>query len=130
MIRSGQMLAAEALQRVFFGSQFTFDPLKIPLCIKYQWFTSLFSEEMTNSNTRHLHPFSIQNLIETATKFNKPEGSWVGPGVIANVIAELFNCIPIGNNYQLIAVYVCEQGLNTIFMVWIDLLIIVHLFIN
>ncbi|KAA6368188.1 MAG: hypothetical protein EZS28_036286 [Streblomastix strix] len=65
--------------------------------------------------TRHIHPFSVQNIMEKGVEYNKAEGKWFGPGTVANVYAELIK--RFAPNPLRIGVYICEQGLNTIYIV-------------
>ncbi|KAK2957248.1 putative cysteine protease ATG4B [Blattamonas nauphoetae] len=111
MIRSGSMLVATALQSIYFGESFRLDAAYVSSCTRLKWLTSLFSEEM-QKNTRHLHPFSIQHLMELGAQYGKRQGTWFAPGTIAKVYQDLLmSYLPMN---QAVSVYICEQGLNTI----------------
>ncbi|KAA6394352.1 MAG: hypothetical protein EZS28_010124, partial [Streblomastix strix] len=113
MMRSGSMLIGEALQQVIFSRNFIFDREYFAYCPKCIWLTSLISDEK-KVRTRHIHPFSIQHIMEKGVEYNKAEGKWFGPGTVANVYAELIK--RFAPNPLRIGVYVCEQGLNTIYI--------------
>lgn len=114
MIRSGSMLMATALQRNIFSKSFKFDPTWCCFCPKVVWFSSLFSEEM-HPNSRHLHPFSIQHLMECGEMYGKKQGQWFAPSTIARVYTDLIS--KYAERQLGISVYLCETGLNTIFVV-------------
>ena len=114
MIRAGSMLVAEALQRSMFGRTFILNEMYMPFCARQIYLASLFSDEL-QPNTRHLHPFSVQHLMEIGTQFGIAEGEWFGGGTIAAVYERVVSRYcqeQIG-----MAVYVAPPGLNTIYAV-------------
>ncbi|KAK2963007.1 Cysteine protease ATG4C [Blattamonas nauphoetae] len=113
MVRSGSMLVASSYQRALFGPQFRVTNEYLRHCPRCLWMTSLFSEEMAPF-TSHLHPFSIQTLLERGERYDKRQGQWFGPGTIANVYKDLF--LEFCPASSIMHVHMCEQGLNTIFM--------------
>lgn len=114
MIRSGSMLVAEAAQRSFFGENFVNDSRYMKYCPKQVWLASLFNDEMVK-NTRHLHPFSVQHLMQLGVEFGKDEGEWFAPGTIAQVYKKIFDeyCEEQFN----MSIYICPPGLNTLYVV-------------
>jgi hypothetical protein len=118
MIRSGSMLVAEAMSRELFGRDFVYNPDIFPNCPRCVWFVSLFSEEV-RKDTRHLHPFSIQHLIETGEKFRKKQGKWFAPGTIAFVYEYLL--AKYAPPPLQLGVYLCPQGLNSVYIVCLSL---------
>ncbi|KAA6396808.1 MAG: hypothetical protein EZS28_007670 [Streblomastix strix] len=57
----------------------------------------------------------VSIIMEKGAEYNKAEGKWFGPGTVANVYTELIK--RFAPNPLRIGVYVCEQGLNTIYIV-------------
>ena len=90
MIRSGAMLMGTAIQRCLFSRQFIYEPEWGCFCTQMVWLASLFNEEM-RAGTRHLHPFSIQHLMETGEQSGKLQGRWFAPSTIAFVFKQLIS---------------------------------------
>uniref|UniRef100_A0A336L0T6 Cysteine protease n=1 Tax=Culicoides sonorensis TaxID=179676 RepID=A0A336L0T6_CULSO len=86
MIRSGQMLLAEALVRHFLGRGWRFDPEILIATSSYEealhrriirWFGDVKSKNC---------PFSIHNLVQIGKEIGKKPGDWYGPNSVAHVI--------------------------------------------
>ncbi|KAA6383345.1 MAG: hypothetical protein EZS28_021128 [Streblomastix strix] len=80
----------------------------------YPSMNGLTSDSGFGFRTRHIHPFSIQHIMEKGVEYNKEEGKWFELGTVANVYAELIK--RFAPNPLRIGVYICEQGLNTIYI--------------
>lgn len=86
MIRSGQMLLAEALVRHFLGRGWRFEPETMITTTSYEeamhrriirWFGDVKSKNC---------PFSIHNLVQIGKEIGKKPGDWYGPNSVAHVI--------------------------------------------
>lgn len=86
MIRSGQMLLAEALVRHFLGRGWRFEPDTMIAISSYEeamhrriirWFGDVKSKNC---------PFSIHNLVQIGKEIGKKPGDWYGPNSVAHVI--------------------------------------------
>ncbi|KAL7020612.1 hypothetical protein ACKWTF_011587 [Chironomus riparius] len=87
MIRSGQMMLAQALIVHFLGRSWRFDP----------------NSQLSQTTEDHIHrkilrwfgdqesktsPFSIHKMVELGKKNGKKVGEWYGPGSVAHVLKE------------------------------------------
>lgn len=86
MIRSGQMLLAEALVRHFLGRGWRWDPDSLLMTSSYEeamhrkivkWFGDVKSRNC---------PFSIHNLVQIGKEIGKKPGDWYGPHSVSLVI--------------------------------------------
>jgi hypothetical protein len=109
MVRSCSMLVAECFQQLLFGRGFVYDENNCK-CPRLLWLTSMFTERMSPNEDQNLHPFSVNNLIETGQKYGIVEGKWFSPSSIANTFKDL-----IGRYFPQLDVYVRSD--NTIFFV-------------
>lgn len=83
MMRSGQMMLAQAFVHYYLGRRFRLPPDEKQLNV-YQMIVSWFID-------REEAPYSIHRIAQAGTLFNKKIGEWFGPSTIATVLQYVFN---------------------------------------
>ena len=81
MLRTGQMMIANVLQRLILGPDWRLGSSSELEMAAHRSLLGLFADRPGPA-----YPYSIHNIAHLGTLFKKPVGKWFGPTVIANVL--------------------------------------------
>jgi cysteine protease ATG4 len=101
MLRTGQMILAEALVRHYLGLDWRLGYNKKQVVLQYAKIISWFFDRPSSES-----PFSIHRVAVLGKEYGKQIGEWFGPATICSVLQRLVN----EQNFPDFTVYVASDG--------------------
>lgn len=94
MIRSGQMLIAQALIVHFLGRDWRWNPDQRETSLHHRKIIKWFGDKPSRNS-----PLSLHTLVRIAEGLGKKAGDWYGPGLVAHLFRQAFKDAP-NDNYE------------------------------
>ncbi|XP_017776267.1 PREDICTED: cysteine protease ATG4C [Nicrophorus vespilloides] len=108
MLRSGQMLLAQALAYHFLGRGWRWQPDHMPTSrdailkdITHRKIIKWFGDKQSRNS-----PFSIHSLVTLGESSGKKAGDWYGPGAVAHILKQAVK-VAAEDNYEFDSLTVC-----------------------
>jgi len=110
MIRSGQMLIAQALILHFLGRDWRWNPDQRETSLHHRKIIKWFGDKPSRNS-----PLSLHTLVRIAEGLGKKAGDWYGPGLVAHLFRQAFKDAP-NDNYEFDNINVCVAQNCTVYI--------------